>query len=70
MLVAAHGLELPLVAAVTGHAIGGGMLLTLCADYRVALHRRALRHPRYEGRRLLPAGRDRRGASGACTPRR
>ena len=24
------------MAAVTGHAIGGGMLLTLCADYRVA----------------------------------
>ena len=36
MLLAAYGLELPVVAAVTGHAIGGGMLLTLCADYRVA----------------------------------
>ena len=36
MLVAAHGLELPVVAGVIGHAIGGGMLLTLCADYRVA----------------------------------
>ena len=36
MLLAAYALELPVVAAVTGHAIGGGMLLTLCADYRVA----------------------------------
>ena len=36
MLLAAYGLELPVVAAVTVHAIGGGMLLTLCADYRVA----------------------------------
>ena len=27
----------PVVAAIPGHAIGGGFVLTLCADYRVAV---------------------------------
>jgi enoyl-CoA hydratase len=29
-------IKAPVVAAVPGHAIGGGFVLTLCADYRVA----------------------------------
>ncbi len=36
MALAAYGLPCPLVAAVTGHAIAGGMVLALCADYRIA----------------------------------
>jgi enoyl-CoA hydratase len=36
MAIAAYGLRCPVVAAVTGHAIAGGMVLALCADYRVA----------------------------------
>ena len=31
-----YSLPLPLVAAVNGHAIAGGLILALCADYRVA----------------------------------
>ena len=31
-----YGLHCPVLAAVTGHAIAGGMVLALCADYRVA----------------------------------
>jgi enoyl-CoA hydratase len=30
-----YGFPRPLVAAVTGHAIAGGMVIALCADYRV-----------------------------------
>ena len=30
-----YGLPFPLVCAVTGHAIAGGMVIALCADYRV-----------------------------------
>ena len=30
-------IKAPVVAAVPGHAIGGGFVLTLCADYRVAV---------------------------------
>ena len=36
MAIAAYGLRCPMVAAVTGHAIAGGMVLALCADYRIA----------------------------------
>ena len=70
MLLAAYGLELPVVAAVTGHAIGGGMLLTLCADYRVASTAGRYGIPGVKVGVRLPAGRDRRGASGACAARR
>lgn len=31
-----YSLPLPVVAAVNGHAIAGGLILALCADYRVA----------------------------------
>ena len=36
MVLAAYGLPCPVVAAVTGHAIAGGLVLALCADHRVA----------------------------------
>ncbi len=36
MALGVYGLECPVVAAVTGHAIAGGMVLALCADLRVA----------------------------------
>lgn len=35
MVIACYGLPCPVVAAVTGHAIAGGLVLALCADYRV-----------------------------------
>jgi enoyl-CoA hydratase len=36
MAIAAYGLGCPAVAALTGHAIAGGMVLALCFDYLVA----------------------------------
>jgi enoyl-CoA hydratase len=30
-----YGLDLPVVAAVNGHAVAGGLILALCADHRV-----------------------------------
>src|SRR4029453_10678693 len=30
-----YGLPLPTIAAVNGHAIAGGVILTLCCDYRI-----------------------------------
>jgi enoyl-CoA hydratase len=34
-----YGLPFPVVAAVNGHAVAGGLILALCADYRVGLAR-------------------------------
>jgi enoyl-CoA hydratase len=36
MVLTLYGAPLPVVAAVNGHAIAGGIVLALCADYRVA----------------------------------
>ena len=36
MVIATYGLSCPVIAAVTGHAIAGGLVLALCADLRVA----------------------------------
>jgi enoyl-CoA hydratase len=36
MALGAYELQFPVVAAITGHAIAGGMVLALCADIRVA----------------------------------
>jgi enoyl-CoA hydratase len=36
MALSAYGLPCPVVAAITGHAIAGGLVLALCADLRVA----------------------------------
>ncbi len=36
MVIATYGLPCPVVAAITGHAIAGGFVLALCADYRIA----------------------------------
>jgi enoyl-CoA hydratase len=36
MALGVYGLECPVVAAVTGHAIAGGLVLALCADLRIA----------------------------------
>src|SRR5262245_30434124 len=36
MCMAWYGLPHPLVCAVNGHAIAGGLVLALCGDYRVA----------------------------------
>ncbi|MGI8921084.1 MAG: enoyl-CoA hydratase/isomerase family protein [Solirubrobacteraceae bacterium] len=36
MALGTYALSCPVVAAVTGHAIAGGLVLALCADYRVA----------------------------------
>lgn len=38
-------LPMPVVAAVTGYALGGGLELALCADYRVAAHDAILGQP-------------------------
>jgi len=39
---ALYGLSRPVIAAVTGHAAAGGMILVLCTDYRVASARAKL----------------------------
>ena len=36
MGLSTYGLPFPVVAAVTGHAIAGGLVLALCSDHRVA----------------------------------
>jgi enoyl-CoA hydratase len=36
MILALYGAPLPVVAAVNGHAIAGGIVLAVCADHRVA----------------------------------
>jgi len=36
MVIVGYGSACPVIAAVTGHAIAGGMVLALCADYRIA----------------------------------
>ena len=36
MALGAYGLPCPVVSAVTGHAIAGGMVLALCGDLRIA----------------------------------
>jgi enoyl-CoA hydratase len=36
MVIATYGLPCPVVMAVTGHAIAGGLVLALCSDYRIA----------------------------------
>jgi enoyl-CoA hydratase len=36
MVLAAYGMRCAVVAAVTGHAIAGGLVLALCADHRIA----------------------------------
>jgi enoyl-CoA hydratase/carnithine racemase len=36
MALGAYGLPCPVVCAITGHAIAGGMVLALCGDHRVA----------------------------------
>lgn len=36
MVLGVYGLPCPVVAAVTGHAIAGGLVLALCADLRIA----------------------------------
>jgi enoyl-CoA hydratase/carnithine racemase len=36
MIAELEALEIPVIAAVQGHCLGGGLMLTLAADYRVA----------------------------------
>jgi enoyl-CoA hydratase/carnithine racemase len=45
LLTSIAELGVPVVAAVTGHALGGGLELALCADYRVASARATLGLP-------------------------
>jgi enoyl-CoA hydratase len=36
MVLATYGMSCPVIAAVSGHAIAGGLVLALCADLRIA----------------------------------
>src|ERR1700704_4241619 len=36
MAISAYELPCPVIGAITGHAIAGGMVLALCPDYRIA----------------------------------
>ena len=36
LVLATHAMSCPVIAAVTGHAIAGGLVLALCADLRIA----------------------------------
>ena len=36
MVLAGYGLPCPVLGAITGHAIAGGLVLALCCDYRIA----------------------------------
>ena len=36
LVLATYGMSCPVIAAVTGHAIAGGLVLALCADLRIA----------------------------------
>jgi enoyl-CoA hydratase/carnithine racemase len=36
MVLATYGISCPVIAAVTGHAIAGSLVLALCADLRIA----------------------------------
>jgi enoyl-CoA hydratase len=36
MAIGAYGLPCPVIGAITGHAIAGGMVLALCSDFRIA----------------------------------
>jgi enoyl-CoA hydratase len=36
MVLAAYGMPCPVVGAITGHAIAGGLVFALCADVRIA----------------------------------
>ena len=47
-------IKAPVVAAIPGHAIGGGFVLTLCADYRVAVDDAAARFALGEARAGVP----------------
>jgi enoyl-CoA hydratase len=47
-------IKAPVVAAIPGHAIGGGFVLTLCADYRVAVDDAAARFALGEAKAGVP----------------
>ena len=54
MTAAILSLSCPLVAAVNGHALGGGFVLMLCCDYRLVADDGALRLGLTEGRAGVP----------------
>ena len=47
-------IKAPVVAAIPGHAIGGGFVLTLCTDYRVAVDDAAARFALGEAKAGVP----------------
>ena len=70
MAILTYGLPCPVIGAITGHAIAGGLVFALCADYRIASD--AGRYGLTEikvGRGPVPAGCD-RGGPGRAEPGR
>ena len=60
-----YGFPRPVVAAVNGHAVAGGMILALCADHRVGSRAATLRAHRAPGRRPVSGRRPGRRPGGA-----
>ena len=68
MVAAWYGFERPVVGAINGHAIAGGIVLALCADYRVGSTKGKLGLTETARRRPLSGERARRVVQAELSP--